>query len=126
MPTYPKLALLASLLACSGCHSVNQPASASFASVVISNRSIEEVRRTTALVFNQAGYQTAPLAPGDFAFEKDGSPMSQFAHGGWLEDSRVRERVRTQVVPLGDGTWRLQCTASMVRDPGDPRFEEEI
>ena len=86
---------LLALLACCGCRSLNQPASASFASVVIVNRTVEEIRLATAAVFTEAGYETFHTAKGDMVFEKEGTKMNQIAHGGWLEDGSVRERVRT-------------------------------
>ncbi len=118
--------LVLALLACGGCHSLNQPASASFASVVIVNRSVEEIRLATAAVFTEAGYETFHTAKGDMVFEKEGTKMNQIAHGSWLEDSPVRERVRTEIVSLLDGTRRLQCKAYMVRHSEDDFFEEEV
>ena len=114
------------LLACGGCRSLNQPASASFASVVIGNRTVEEIRLATAAVFTEAGYETFHTAKGDMVFQKEGTKMNQIAHGGWLEDGSVRERVRTEIVSLLDGTHRLQCKAYMVRHAGDSFFEEEV
>ena len=65
-------------------------------------------------------------AKGDMVFQKEGTKMNQIAHGGWLEDGSVRERVRTEIVSLLDGTHRLQCKAYMVRHAGDSFFEEEV
>jgi len=118
------LTLLALLLWC-GCSSLHQPASASFASVIIPNKSPEEIRRATQLVFTAAGYETSVSARGDLVFEKEGTRGNQIAHGGWLQDNPIKERVRAEVVPLLDGTQRLQCKAYMVEDAGDPVFEKE-
>jgi hypothetical protein len=109
-----------------GCHSLNKPASASFASVVIPSKSVDEIRRATAAVFAEAGYEAFVSGAGDLVFEKEGTRMNQIAHGGWLEDSGVRERVRIQIVNLFDGSQRLQCKAYMVRHSGDAFYQDEV
>lgn len=117
--------LLFGLLAGTGCRSNKQPASASFASVIIANRSVAEIQRASAAVFEEAGYFHLIKPDGEMIFEKEGTRGNQIAHGGWLEDGQVRVRVRAQIVPLLDGTQRLQCKAYMVNDPGDMWFEKE-
>ena len=114
------------LLSCCGCGSLNQPASASFASVIIPNRSVEEIRLATVAVFSEAGYERFQTPAGDLVFEKEGTRMNQIAQGGWLQDSPTRERVRTEIVSLPDGAHRLQCKAFIVRHSGDSFFEEEV
>ncbi len=113
------------LLACCGCHSLTQPTGASFASVVIASQSTDEIRRAAKAVFTAAGYETFVSARGDLVFEKEGTRGNQIAHGGWLQDKPIKERVRTEIVSLLDGTQRLQCKAYMVEDAGDPLFEKE-
>lgn len=108
---------LAALGLC-GCRSANKPASASFASVVIANRSVDEIRRTATAVFTEAGYETYSSVGGGLIFEKEGTRKNQVMHGGWIDDSPVRERVRSEIVTLHNGTHRLQCKVYMVQDPG--------
>jgi len=76
-------------------------------------------------VFSEAGYQPGFMIGNELIFEKEGSQMDQIVHGGWLDEVHVKERVRAQIVRLSDGTHRLQCTAYMVQNAGDLRFENE-
>lgn len=108
-----------------GCRSNKQPASASFASVIIANRSVAEIQRASAAVFREAGYLDALTMDSEMVFEKEGTRGNQIAHGGWQANGQVRVRVRAQIVPLLDGTQRLQCKAYMVNDAGHMLFEEE-
>ncbi len=113
------------LLVGTGCRSSKLPASASFASVVIANRTVAEIQRASAAVFLEAGYFDGLTSNGEMTFEKEGTRGNQIAHGGWQANGQVHVRVRAQIVPLPDGTHRLQCKAYMVNDPGDIWFEEE-
>jgi len=124
----PRMVAMLSLaaLACCGCRSLNQPASASFASVVIAIRSVDEIRRVTGAVFLEAGYSGLTNASGGMVFEKEGTRKHQIAYGGLADDSPVRERVRAEIVQLLDGTQRLECKAYIVRHAGDSFFEEEV
>lgn len=113
---------LAALCFC-GCRSANKPVSASFASVTIANRGVDEIRRAATAVFAEAGYETYSSVAGDLIFEKEGTRKNQVMHGGWIDDSPVRERVRSEIVTLYDGTQRLQCKVYMVQNPG--QFSEQ-
>src|SRR5205814_1698537 len=77
----PRMVAMLSLaaLACCGCRSLNQPASASFASVVIAIRSVDEIRRVTGAVFLEAGYSGLTNASGGMVFEKEGTRKHQIA-----------------------------------------------
>jgi len=124
-PSLPALALVAVLLA--ACRS-SQPGSASFASVVIPNRTAEEIGQTTRQVFQEAGYQSFAGATGDMMFEKEGTHGNALAHGGIYatqQGSQTWVRVKASVVSLGAGSHRLQCHAFMVPHHGDAFFEEE-
>ena len=118
------LILSLAALTLSGCRSLDQPVSASFASVAIANRSVDEIRTATTAVFAEAGYQNFSLSGDTLVFEKEGTRKNQIAHGGWIQDSPVRERVRAEIVFFNDSTHRLQCRAYMVLDAGS-RIEEE-
>lgn len=121
------LALL-SLIALSvcSCRSLDQPASASFASVIIADRTDDEVHHAADAVFAEAGYESFIKPGGGMIFEKEGTRGNQIAHGGWIEDRSVRERVKAEIVTLPNGSHRLQCHAFMVRHAGDSFFEEEV
>jgi len=119
------VALLAIGAVCfSGCKSSGQSESASFASVEIRGRGATQIEETTTAVFLEHGY-TIKSGLAGLKFEKEGSRTDQAAYGGWMDEGKVKIRVRAEVVPLGSGAYRLQCRAWMVKNPGDPLFEAE-
>jgi hypothetical protein len=122
-----KLLLLAGLAAfvLCGCSSAHKPASASFASVVIPNRSPEQVRTAATAVFSEAEYHLAITDGANLVFEREGSRKQQLSYGGLVGDAPVVERVRAQIVPLAGGSQRLQCKAYIVRNPHD-LIEDEV
>jgi len=109
----------------SGCH-LSQPASASFASVVITNRSADEIRVAATAVFAQSGYAAMLAGNDELCFEREGSRANEIAHGGWIADTGVRERVRARIVLLAPGQYRLQCNAYLVRHAGDAVLQDEV
>jgi hypothetical protein len=112
----------------SGC-STGKSNSASFASVVITNQSVERIQQTTALVFEEAGYRASRGKGGPLVFEKEGSRGDQFAYGGLggaAYGGAVTVRVKAEIVDLvGQDARRLQCTAYMVNDAGGGVFEDQ-
>lgn len=122
------MALSLLTLAVSGCRSAGKPGSASFASVVIADKSDAEIRHATTAVFVEAGYLGFTGADGELVFEKEGTRKNQIAHGGWIATEHGNEtwvRVRARIVDVGGGAHRLQCQAFMVPHHGDSFFEEE-
>jgi hypothetical protein len=122
------LVLLCAALS-SGCRSAGKPASASFASVVIAGRSVEEIQQAAVAVFQGDGYRAPRAAGGDMIFEKEGSRKNQIAYAGPVGahyGEQVIVRVRAQIVELGASSDRLQCKAYMVRNANDSFFADEI
>jgi hypothetical protein len=118
--------ILLSLLP-AGCQT-GKPASASFASVNIPGKSPDEICRTTAQVFQEDGYRASVLTPDKMVFEKEGTRGESLAYGGLVDThygAVTLVRVRTQLVDLGQGTYRLQCQAFMVRNAGGSLVEDE-
>ena len=80
----PLLGFLSLSLACglfsAGCH-LGQPASASFASVIISGKSAGEIRDATIAVFRENGYQVFGSNQG-LTFEKEGSKANSISRDG--------------------------------------------
>lgn len=109
-----------------GCSSLSQPASASFASVVIAGATEEEIREETVRVFTAEGWKDGHGADGELVFEREGSKFDHLAYGSPVLDLPVLNRVRAGVVPLADGTHRLQCQAYIVRDRGGLNMDDEI
>ena len=119
---------LASLaVAAVGCR-LAQPGSASFASVVIANRSLAEIQEATGQVFREDGYAAYLVEPGQMVFQKEGSRLNNISQSGIVDTyygAQTMIRVRAQLVDLGTGSFRLQCQAYMVRNAGDSFFEDE-
>jgi hypothetical protein len=112
----------------SGCAS-SKPASASFASVVIPNQSVETIQDTTMLVFGEAGYKANRTPDGSMVFEKEGSRGDQILYGGLggaEYNGAITVRVMAEIVDLsGQDARRLQCQAYMVRHAGEGIFEDK-
>jgi hypothetical protein len=120
-------ALMLVLVLASGCR-VTQPASASFASVEIKDRTPQQICETAATVFEEDGYRVAALSPDNMVFQKEGTRGQSMMHGGFVDTyygAVVVVRVRAQLEPVGPDTYRLQCQAYMVRGAGDSFFEDE-
>src|ERR1035441_2155206 len=94
-----------------GCKSLDKPDSASFASVRIQGHTPEQIRAATVVVFRQDGYAAVGGQRSEMVFEKEGSRWDQIAHGSWVNDAPVWLSVKVSMVPLSDGTFRLQCLA---------------
>ena len=123
----PLLLGLIFLTLCSGCH-LGQPGSASFASVVVAGRSVEQIQQAAVLVFQADGYVAYTTGSGQLLFEKGGSRANNLANNGLVAThygAQSLVRVRLEFVDLGGGSYRLQCQAFMVSNAGDSFFEEE-
>jgi hypothetical protein len=120
------LSLLCGLFS-TGCGSLNQPASASFASVVISGKSAAEIRDAAIAVFQENGYRAFASSQG-LTFEKEGTKANSIAYDGVVGShygAVTIIRVRAELVALGNGAQRLQCQTYMVSGAGDSFFEDE-
>jgi len=115
--------------ALTGCHLTSPPASASFASVVIADRSPAQIHAAAEAVFQADGYRTLRSANGILVFEKEASKKNQIAYSGLAGShygEKVMVRVYGEIEDLGGGSRRLQCRAVIVRSAGDSFFEEEV
>jgi len=119
--------LLLTLFAVTACHT-GQPASASFASVMIPGKSSGEICQTAATVFQENGYRVRSLNPAAMVFEKEASRGTSLAYSGAVDTyygATTVVRVKAELVDLGAGSQRLQCKAYMVRNASDSFFEDE-
>jgi hypothetical protein len=128
-PMYQLLvALLSSLLALAGAGcGATKPGSASFASVVIRGHEPNEIRDVTIAVFQEEGYQAGAMG-GQLVFQKEASRMTSLAYEGVVathEGTTTLVRVKADLVNVGDGAYRLQCQAYVVKGAGDAFFSEE-
>ncbi|HEX5223043.1 MAG TPA: hypothetical protein VFZ59_26025 [Verrucomicrobiae bacterium] len=111
------------VLALAGC-GASKPASASFASVVIENRTFKEIQNAAGEVFSEDGY-TVQVRGNQMKFEKEGSRAKQLAYEGFT-GGPVNIRVLASIVQISESSHRFQCQAYIVKSPGDPTFEEVI
>jgi hypothetical protein len=117
------------LVAATGCRSLSKPGSASFASVTIRNHSSQEIAAATAKVFGEDGYAGGLSNTGQLVFQKEASRATTLSREGIFatqQGSQTANRVRAEIVPLADGSHRLQCQAYVVRGAGDAFFEDEV
>jgi hypothetical protein len=120
------LILLTAVLA-TGC-GTGKPAGASFASVIIAGKTPAEICNVTGAVFQEDGYKVAALSPASMIFQKEATRSQSIAYGGVVDThygAVTLVRVKAELVDLGNGSQRLQCQASMVRNAGDSFFEDE-
>jgi hypothetical protein len=124
------VAALSSLLALAGagCTSTGQPASASFASVIIKGHTVQEIAAVTVQVFREAGYAGGFMGGNQMVFQREASKMTNLAYEGAVGSiygAQVLIRVKAEIVKLGSDSQRLQCQAYIVKGAGDAFFEEE-
>jgi hypothetical protein len=112
-----------------GCGSLKGPGSASFASVKIEHHSQEEIVAATAKVFTEDGYTGGLRGQHKMVFEREASRATTLSQSGLYAThmgARTVNRVRLEIVPLGDSsTYRVQCQAYVVRDAG-AMLEDEV
>ena len=121
---YLALLLCVETLLAPGCSSTGKP-HGEFASVVITQKSAEQIQHETMAVFTSEGYSCNTPGLFQMVFQRDASTMDQIAYGGWLSDSGVAIRAKVHLVDLGSSNYQLQCTAYMVQNAGAGFFEEE-
>ena len=107
-----------------GCATLDKPAGAGFASVLIGGHTPQEISDATMAVFEKADYLGSQVDDG-LVFERDGLEWMQLAYGSNISGGRdVTERVKAQIIDQGGGIFRLQCTAYIVQPR--PSGEHEI
>jgi hypothetical protein len=103
-----------------GCSSLGKPASASFASVEITNSTPQAIRATTIEVFQEAefGAFQGPDAY-SWVFEREATKGESLAYNGVVATHYGQitlNRVRTKLLDRGNGRYRLSCQAYIVTD----------
>ncbi len=129
---YAPLAALVCLLllpVATGCRSLTDPSSVTFAGVTIKNHTTEEITRVTVQVFAADGYRGGMNNSGQMVFEKEASRMTSLAREGAVNSyygANTINRVRADIEPIGGGVYRLECKAYMVTGGSDPFFQDEV
>jgi hypothetical protein len=119
--------LLGSTLTFTGCTTSDLPASASFASVVITGVSAEKINQATIAVLTENGYDEPLIGPKEMVFEKEGTRSDVLAHDGLraMQKGEVAlKRVTTELVELPHGSYRLQCQAYIISNLNGNREKE--
>src|SRR4051812_34139771 len=74
-----------------GCRSTQEGSSSAFASVMVRERPLTEVRDATRNVFEKHGYTDVTAGKKlDFIFEKPGTHVENLTYGGWTGKVWVR------------------------------------
>ena len=111
-----------------GCASTDKPASASFAGVIISNHSPQEIRTATDVVFMQNGYRALGEQGGALVYEREATGREVREYAGIVgahEGEKVDMRVRVKIEPKDPATnsYWLTAKAYAVCNPGQGVFE---
>jgi hypothetical protein len=112
-----------------GCHTTEKsaeekPTSSAWASVQIHGNTPGQISQVTSEVFKEHGFTRGGQPKGGLVFEKEASKFSNLAYGNWIGDVPVWTRVKVSIVPAGEATYSLECTAYNVRDKGGATEEE--
>ena len=112
-----------------GCGSLGGPASASFASVTIENRSLAEIAGATAKVFAADGYRGGMSGASKMVFDKGASRATTLSREGLVDThygAQTINRVKVEIAAVGETGYRLECKAFVVRNAGDSILQEEV
>ena len=119
------LIILAAIFS-TGCKSMDKPASASFAAVVISNQTVEKIQQAAVSVFQENGWQPMTLADGSTEFQREATEREVRQYAGFVgahEGQKVNMRVVIHVEPKNAAAYWLSCKAYAVCNPGQGIFE---
>jgi len=125
-PTFLHMVIALSMaLVLTGCKSTPRTPSNRLASVVITNRSPDEIEAATRIIFEKHAYELLRRRDGDpLVFEKQGTFMNGLFYGDWYSGG-VWERVRVYHIDMEPGATLLDCDAYMVQEHDDPFFQSE-
>jgi hypothetical protein len=119
--------LLTAMMFAGGCSSMDKPASASFASVVIVNQTPEQIRQAVFAVFQDNGYQMIPQTDETMVFQREatrGETIDYAGFAGAQQGEQVVMRVRVNIRPKNPGAYWVEAKAYAVCDPGQDVFEK--
>jgi hypothetical protein len=109
----------------SGCKSAPKTPSNRLASVIIQERTPDEIEAATRAIFEKHDYEMAPRRDrGAMVFERKGTFMNGLVYGDWYSGG-VWDRVKVYHLELEPGRTLLDCDAYMVQEHDDPFFQSE-
>lgn len=115
--------LICSALGLSACRSTTRQAAGFLASVQLEGATRTEIEQTIEEVFRENQYELVRGAP-DFIFDRKAGTMKMLAYGS-LSGKGVYTRAKVTIKNDGFGGFVVGCNPYVVRDRGDPVFEEE-
>ena len=115
--------LLASILA-SGCKSANSDLTGRMASILVTNRSPEEIDTSIHVVFDRHEFVEGKSDEYKLIFEKPASLMSGVVYSDWYSGG-VWERIKVYRRDVKPGVTIVECDGYMVKEHDDPLFAEE-
>jgi len=116
------IAWISILLLCVGCKTAG-PNSAPLASVVVTGNTPGQINRAIEGVFSRHSYRLVESGPANCIFEKRASLSANIAYSNW--STPITIRAKTRLVPVGEATFRIECTAVHLRDAGST-VEEQL
>jgi hypothetical protein len=118
--------LLAAVLFAGGCSSMDKPASASFASVIIINQTPDNIRQAVIAVFQDNGYQMIQQSDETMVFQREATRGETIDYAGFAsaqQGEHVVMRVRVNIQPKNPNAYWVECKAYAVCNPDQPVFE---
>jgi hypothetical protein len=94
------------------------------ASVVVTNRSPEQIAAAITEVFEKHDYEAARSYGDELVFERRGTFMNDMVYGDWYSGG-VWERVKIYQREVQPGETAVECDAYMIQGHGDPLFEKQ-
>jgi len=118
--------VMASLvLVVAGCKSTPESPSQRLASIIVKNKSPEEIETAVRAVFEKHDYELSPRHDEPIMiFEKKGTFMNGLLYGDWYSGG-VWDRVKVYYNQLEPGRTLVDCDAYMVQEHDDPFFQSE-
>lgn len=121
----PLIAALCLTLISSGCKSTPKTPSNRLASVIIKDRTPDEIEAALRTVFERQDYELSPRRDGGpMTFERKGTFMNGLVYGDWYSGG-VWERVKVYQIEMEPGRTLVDCNAYMVQEHDDPFFQSE-
>jgi hypothetical protein len=117
------LLLTAAVLAL-GCRTPKDKVSNLMASIVVTNRSSEQIETALNAVFKNHGYEPGRADGDELVFQKAGSVMSGVVYGDWYSGG-VWERIKLYQRELDSRRTVVECDGYMVQEHEDPLFQKE-
>jgi hypothetical protein len=117
------LALSAAMLM-TGCRSPHGQVSNRMASIIVTNRSSEQIEAAIQAVFEKHAYEAGKSVDDELVFEKKGTFMNGLVYGDWYSGG-VWERFKVYQRELRPVETVVECDAYMVQEREDPLFQKE-